>query len=75
MSKLVENMINEIADRVSDDLLKNNISSAPITRVQFLSGTWPNKEKDEGGLCREAFKSRIRESLKRAMRQLLPGGD
>ena len=36
-----------------------------ITRLQFMSGKWPDNEKTQGGVCEKALVNIIYKSLKR----------
>jgi hypothetical protein len=53
----------DIAKALTDRLLFVAHTPERITRVQLMSGNWPDDEKNQGGLCREAVERTLRETL------------
>ena len=45
------------------DIFKVGDFPAPTKRIQFMSGTWPDHEKEQGGMCEKALADFITKRL------------
>lgn len=52
----------QIAKRISDRILLTG-NGVMCNRIALKSGTWPDNEKDEGGLCAVALETLIADEL------------
>ena len=60
------NLIDKIAEKLTNDIFSiGDEPNAPVIRIQFLSGEYPDSEKTQGGMCRHALQTFISDSLKR----------
>lgn len=50
-----------------------NFNGRTCTRIQFKSGTWPDNERDEGGMCERALKDTIAAEIDRLNRASAKG--
>lgn len=54
-----------LALRLADALfaLGSNCGPTPVQRIQFLGGTWPDNEIDQGGMCHQALVDFFKKTL------------
>lgn len=62
ITRIAEHLTTAIFDCCSED-------NCPVTRIQFISGQYPNKEQTQGGANRKAFELLITESLIKLKKQ------
>lgn len=57
--------IESLASSIADAIFKVGYEPGePTTRIQFMSGEWPDNEKEQGGLCLDSLRRVIALKLK-----------
>lgn len=55
----------DLADKIARDIFAEGDRSTPCQRIQFMGGTYPDLETNNGGLCESALAIVLRRSLAR----------
>lgn len=55
----------ELAKAITDHLF-GLVPEAPVTRIQFMAGKYPDSEKPMGGLARASFERQVLEAIQKA---------
>jgi hypothetical protein len=62
---LDDELARKIADHVAREIFKvGDEPEGPATRIQYMTGTWPENEKAGGGLCEIALAALIHTRLR-----------
>ena len=55
----------DLADKIARDIFAEGDERTPCQRIQFMGGTYPDREENNGGYCEIALANALRKILAR----------
>ena len=62
--KISKKKTSEVAEIITNNLFKmGDMRTLPCNRIQFMAGKYPDQEKENGGICKSAFRAWLSDQI------------